>query len=822
MNSSKVRLLRTGIYGLAMLLGACGGGGGDTAGNNTSPSYSISGTAAKGLLLNAIVQAYCGDQADKQLLASSTTDRETGAYQLSWKTACNKPINLVTLPKPDGSTTMLDETSDQPIAVPENFTLHAFVPTVESDKPLSRPITPFTDMAAAVVKNSIHQGNGLTSLNAATVNSAISSIVTNVLGGNRTLYDTKPLPPSDYNKADENQKQVIVLLTGISQAAKNVTGTQAPGAKVQSIVKELSDKAKENFTVTEQEYSVSGNANADNTPIAIINQGLEDLKNSNTTAGLGNADNAKAIKDKAASVRIVVGDTSKQQINATVQQGGKQVLPSTQSPIASATKLINTVRSNLLELSNAQQTGFLQIQSKALSDDMNSLSKQVNYGFTDVMVAAHRAVSLLAKTNAAVNAAAAGGDANPATPVNASASENVFGKYFQQVWSDGGSPTLVCSAYYTAGAGLTNAATAPATRTSPVSQNAGKPVVICNMDGFDGDSWYTMQFVVKSPSNTPASGQNDFSYVNRIRNWTDASCRNASASTCSYTDSDAIEGTLNAAVNDDLDVVGMTIDRQPVLPYQGNTPAKLTLNYTASKSGGVGNTATGSSTVTAKFSATMESGSLSFGLVDGSNLIFSDTSTADTKSFDLSATLIGQIKTGAFQYDGSLGIKGRSTQNPNAIDQQNQGTIDFQGKISTLSNGNASPFIEGHLNADVNSDLNADMNGLNSMAFSGSVKNGDKVNDLTLSLVEQIKGQYGFSATFLTPGYNFHAVMKFSEATKGNNTMTITASDGSVIAVSQQANGNSLVQIKAANGEVIGTLNDNQINFTDGTYILLN
>ena len=828
MISSKVPLLRTGIYGLAVLLGACGGGGsssgssgssggGDTAGNNTNPSYSISGTAAKGLLLNATVKAFCGDETEQQLLASTTTDGKTGTYQLSWKTTCDKPVELVTLPQPDGSTTMLDETSDQPIGAPENFSLHAFVPTIESDKPLSLPITPFTDMAAAVLKNSIQQGKGQTSLNAATVNSAIFSIVTNVLGGNRTLYDARPLPPSDYDLADENQKQVIVLLAGISQAAKNLEGTQSQGEKVQQIVQDLADKARQNFTISEVENRVSLSANANNTPIAIINQGLEALKNSNATAGLGNAANAQAIRDRAARVRIVVGDMSINQINATVRQGGTQALPPAQSSIASATRLINTVRSNLLELSDAQQTGFVQTKSKALSEDMKNLSAQVNYEFTDVMVTAHRAASLLAKTNAAVNAAAAaaGGNATPATPVNTKSLENVFGKYFQQTWSDGGGTLVVCSAYYTAGAGLTNAATAPATRTSPVSQNAGKPVAICNMDGFDGNYRHTMQFVVQSPSHTPASGKNDFSYVNRIRNWTSAGCRTASNPNCSFIDSNELNGTLNATVNNDLDVIGMTFDHQPVLPYQGNTPAYLSLNYAASKTGGVGSSATGGSTVTANFSATMESGPLSFGFVEGSNLVFSDMSTAASKSIDFGLTLIGQIKTEAFQYDGSFAIKGTSSKVQGARDEQNQGTIDFQGKVSTLSNGTASTFIDGHLNMKAGSENT-------SMAFSGSLTNGDKVNQLTLDVEKLMQGQYGFRASFLTPGYSFHAAMKYSESSKATNTMNITASDGSVIAVTQQAYAKSVVQIKAANGEVIGTLNDNQINFTDGTYILLN
>ncbi|MCX8517065.1 MAG: hypothetical protein ORN29_03220 [Rhodoferax sp.] len=822
MIGSNVQLLRTGIYGLAVLLGACGGGGSSSsggveapAGSSANPSYSISGTAAKGLLLNATVKAYCGDEAQQQLLASTTTDGKTGTYQISWKAACDQPVELVTMPKPDGSTSMLDETSDEPIAVPENFTLHAFVPTVESDKPLSLPITPFTDMAATVLKNSIQQSKGQTSLNAATVNSAIFSIVTNVLGGNRTLYDARPLPPSDYDLADENQKQVIVLLAAISQAAKNLTGTQTQGEKVQQIVAELGDKARQNFTISDMDNRLSLAADGNNTPIAIINRGLEALKDSNATAGLGNATNAQAIKERSVRVRIVVGDMAIKQINTTVKQGGKQGLPPAQSSIASATRLINTVRNNLLELSDAQQAGFVQTKSKALSDDMKTLSAQVNYGFTDVMLAAHRAVSLLAKTNAAVNAAAAGGNATPATPVNASAQENVFGKYFQQTWSGSGGTLVVCSAYYTDGTGLTNAATAPATRTSPVSQNAGKPVVICNMDGFDGNSKHTMQFVVKSPSNTPASGKNDFSYVNRIRNWTNAGCKVSANPVCSFTDSNELNGTLNAAVNTDLDVVGMTMNHQPVLPYQGNTPAYLSLNYLASKSSGVGNSATGGNTVTANFSATMESGPLSFGFVEGSNLVFSDTSNAASKSIDFRLSLIGQIKTSAFQYDGSFGFDGRSKKVQNAPDPQTEGSIDFKGKVSSLSQGIPSTFIDGHLNIKTNPEEK-------SMAFSGSVTNDTKVNQLTMELEEHMAGQYVFRAGFLTPGYSFHTDMRSSEANKANNTMNITASDGSVIAVTQQANGKSVVQVKAANGEVIGTLNDNQINFTDGTYILLN
>jgi hypothetical protein len=315
---------------------------------------------------------------------------------------------------------------------------------------------------------------------------------------------------------------------------------------------------------------------------------------------------------------------------------------------------------------------------------------------------------------------------------------------------------------------------------------------------FSGDSQRMMQFVVLSPASKPTSGTNTFNYVNRIRTWADPNCNSAANPTCAYTDSNEVQGQLTATLDSTLAVTAMTIATQPVIPFQSTAASTISLNYTASKSSTVN---------TLAFSGGLTSGALKYGFVSGSQLVLTDTSTSTVTSGTVVANLIGQIQTGAFQYDGTFGLNGSSSGGT-----ASSGTMSFSGKISTMTNSVATAFIEGSLTGDVNA---------KTIAFSGKVTNGTSVNSLSITGDAHIAGQQGATVTILTPGYSFTATGTNYDNVLTPSTMTVTSSDGTKIEVSR-SNGISKVDIKSSVGTKIGSVNGNLVNFDDGSYIILN
>ena len=778
-----------------VLVAACGGGGGGSSTPTASTTGGVvSGTAAKGLLQNALVTAYCGVKSSSNAIGTATTDAN-GNYSLTLTQTCAQPVEVVVSAKADGSTTMLDEIAGQ-IAAPTNLTMRAFVPAASST--VSLPVTPFTDMAAALVENSVGTSNALSS---SMVSNANTAIITNVLGGNAGLLTAQPLPPSAYSSGSTtaDQQQLIVLLSAISQAAQTATGATA-GDKVQAVLTQLATQAKQTIpAVTATGFTVSSTASTaatsgnTATPLATINSGLTALSTSTNTTNLGTA--ASTIQSSVANVQTAVVQTSTTQISTTQTAGGTVTTPTTavQDAIAAARTLFGAIRTNVLALVNPQQTGFLQNKATALNSDVNGLAIAGTYHFTDILLAANRATGFLVQTNKA--AAAGGGSAN--APQGAAAKTNGFGNFYQRVTTEGSSE-MTCNGFYSAGAGVTSTL-APTLRTAPVAGNNGNPVAVCSMFIFSGDRTRMMQIAVQSPAGNPTSGTNTFNYINRIRTWANAGCTSGADPTCSYTDSNEVQGQLTATLDNNLAVTSMTIANQPVIPFQTNgTASTIALNYTASQVNNVN---------TLAFSGGLTSGALKYGFASGSQLVITDTSTSTVSSGTVAANLIGQIQTGAFQYDGTFGLSGSSSGGT-----VSNGTLSFGGKISTLASGVATTFLEGSLTGDATA---------KTVAFSGKITNGSSVNSLSITGDMHTAGQQTATVSVLTPGYTITATGTSYDNVATPSTMTVTSSDGTKIDVSR-SNGTSTVSVKSAAGTTIGSVSGNQVNFNDGSYIVLN
>jgi hypothetical protein len=791
-------LSRTCVFGAIAALSACGGGGGgDSTATTTSTTSSteVSGTASKGLLQNALVTAYCGVKSTANAIGTTSTDTN-GAYTLKLTQACTLPVEIVVTAKATG-TTMLDEIAGV-IPAPANLSMRAFVPSATGTVTL--PVTPFTDMAAAIVENSIGSTNALSS---AVVNNANLAIITNVLGGNAGLFTAKPLPPTAYSDASTSadQQQLIVMLTAISQAAQSAAGATA-GDKVQTVLTQLANQAKQTVpAVSATGYTVSLSADttattgANATPLATISGGLTALAASNNTTNLGAA--ANAIQGGVANVQTAVVTTSTSKISTTQTAGGTVTPPpsAVQTGIAAARTLFTAVKTNVLALvtTDPLNPGFLQTQATNLNNDINSQALAGTYHVTDILVAAHRATTLLAQTNKAVAAVASGG-ANVA-PAGTAAKTNAFGNFYQRITTEGAGQ-MTCNGYYTQGAGLT--ANDASVRVSPLANNSGNPVANCGMLIYSGDRQREMQFVVRSPASKPTTGTNTFVYVNRIRTWADPTCNSGANPACLFVDSNEVTGQLTATLDANLAVTSMKIVDQPVIPLQGNTASTLALDYTASQVGNV---------TTIAMTAGQSSGTLKYNFGSGSQLVVTDNSTSTPASTSVVAKLVGKVQTANFELSGTFNLSGT-----NANNTTSNGTVGFTGSISTLSGGVATPFLDGTVTGN---------SAASTVAFSGKVTNGSAVNSISITGDSSVLGQQKGTVTVLTPGYSFTASGTSYDNVTVPSTMTVTASDGTKIFV-QRVNGTSTIDVQNSAGTKIGSLAGNQINFEDGSFIVLN
>lgn len=791
------------VFGAVALVAACGGGGGGgggTSGVGNSSSTTVSGTASKGLLKFAKVTAFCGIKSANNPIGTTNTLAD-GTYSLTLTQSCAQPVQIV-VSAVAGTTKMVDEIKGE-IDAPATLSLRAFVPAAGSS--VSLPVTPFTDMAAALVENSVNSNNALS---AAMVSNANSAIISTVLGGNAGLFTAQPLRPGAYNDGttSADQKKLIVLLSAISQAAASIGSADGPGADVQTILTQLAAQATQTIpSVTATTYTVSSDADVralsgtNATPLATISSGLKDLATSDDAFNLGDA--ASAIQASVTDVQTAVVSTSNTQIAGAIVAGGSVSTPTSavQSAIAAATQLFTAIRTNLLSLVNPQQTGFLQAKATALTNDINSLALEGTYQFTDILLAAHRATGFLAQANLAL--AAGGGSAN--APSGAEAKTNAFGKFYQKVWSEGGSTTQ-CNAYYAVNPNnpsgiLTSESSVPFDRTSPLNSNNGNPVAICNKFIYADNNVRMMQFIVKSPASKPTNGTNTFTYVNRVRLWADANCTSAADATCGYEDSQEVTGELTATLGSSQNVTALATVNQPIIPFRGESATTFSVNYTASDVNHV-NTLT--------FSGGLTDGPLKFGFGNGSQLVVTDTSAGARTSGTVVANLLGQIQTGAFQLDGTFALNAaKSGSNADAT-----GTMGFNGKISTLNAGVATTFLEGSLNGNANTNV---------ASFSGKVTQGSSVNSIALTSDLSIDGQQTVSLTILTPGYTFTATGTNFDDQSTASTMTVTASDGTKLAI-RRINGASTVTVRNSADTEIGSVVGNQVNFKDGSFILLN
>ncbi len=221
-------LRSTAIVAAALLLSACGGGGnpggssgsGGTSSTPPPPSATITGTAAKGLLLNAIVTYYSvvNGQVGTTALGTTRTDATTGDFSSTVSNA-GPVVAVITV---DSSTHMLDEISGTSIAAPAGLTLHAVFDGVTNLQPLA--VTPLTETAYDLA---VASSGGLTTANIDAANSAVGQTFLN----GASILSTLPITLANYSSAGVTpaQQAQAKLLTALAVAANAGTATNASG-----------------------------------------------------------------------------------------------------------------------------------------------------------------------------------------------------------------------------------------------------------------------------------------------------------------------------------------------------------------------------------------------------------------------------------------------------------------------------------------------------------------------------------------------------------------------------------------------------------------
>lgn len=233
----QLRSKLTGV-GLASLLAlaGCGGGGGTPA----ASTVALSGSAAKGILIDAEVNVYSlvgGKKADKPL--GTTTTNSMGQYTLN--------IPLTTDPvmievKAVQGTKMLDETLElvdgkfREVAAPTGLTMRSFAANASQETVVR--VNPLTEMAVAVAENAT---GGLS--------------INNLFAGQRVAIEAAPAgvnpftqePVAEPASMDADQLKFAIKMAGLMSSA---SGTCALQCQIDSLSENVKFELDSNGVAT--------------------------------------------------------------------------------------------------------------------------------------------------------------------------------------------------------------------------------------------------------------------------------------------------------------------------------------------------------------------------------------------------------------------------------------------------------------------------------------------------------------------------------------------------------------------------------------------
>jgi hypothetical protein len=197
---------------ISTALTACGGGSSSTDSSPSPSSYSVSGTAAKGIIQGGIVTAdeYVGS--DWENVGNTKTDTN-GKYSLTLSGYTGGPLRITITA--DSSTTMkCDDTAGcgdtasfgGSVALSDTFSMAAILPSAASNSLSDVPVTPYTNMASHLAEKALSTATDKT----AAVNTALSTI-TNLVGFNVATTHVVDITATDFSAANADEQRSAAM-----------------------------------------------------------------------------------------------------------------------------------------------------------------------------------------------------------------------------------------------------------------------------------------------------------------------------------------------------------------------------------------------------------------------------------------------------------------------------------------------------------------------------------------------------------------------------------------------------------------------------------
>jgi hypothetical protein len=826
MKTKTVVLYLSALAGAMILLTGCGGGGGSSSasGNQAGTAATVGGTvagiAAKGILANAVVTAYCGySEALADRIATGVTNT-AGQYSLTWTSACAKPVLLVVTA--GAATTMADEATGATITLPAGFKLRALL--ADPDTTTIKNITPLTDMAAAIA------GSSATLSKTAASNAEIA-IINTVLGGDIGAYQATPLAPTvaAMATASADEKRLTTLLTAFSAFAQDSTTaaacgalTSGSGARIQCAIDAFEAQAAATVTaVSDAGYTVATTVPT-STPATMLTDTLTKIKTetaSGTTSGLITATGTQSLasnitSDSSGTAVLLV--SAKASVLAAANTGGIVAVASAYG-VQAARDLFNSLKNDLLALANGNATGYLDQKASAMTADFTSIASTSATGSTDNIQALKRAMEMARDAKIAVWTVP--GTLLPSTAYrvpnsNVALETNAAGAplRFLRSHSDGMNCYVQFSNLALGKAGCyygIGQANVPLTSTTFTGYYHAVEVAESTTTG----GTYTWQDYLASRTYTTTLFSNPTFYAingnGKYVPTTDPQVVTSSQQTGTAVMTWDTAGNLTAGT-----VKG---NIQPLVTGQDYS----TLDFTGMSSSisGPSEVSNVTGTVTnVKGTAT----TLSMVIGNGSQVVNTIATVTTPNHHPVSGKLILQLKTTAFQYDGTF-IANALTKDLNPNNDYMPANASFSGKISTLANGTATEFLSGTLGVTLANVAAYDptiatsaTNFLQStVTFSGKATNGSTSYELTLIADGSVYHQASVTLNYARAGSQMVSVTGTASPTM--NTLTLHGTGG-VNAVLTDGIGDVFTGTTKV-GTV--TKNPSQVNFTDGTYLLL-
>lgn len=207
-----------------------GCGGGSTVTSTGTGSSSIGGGAAKGIISGGIIKAYPLDAtgtASTTAVGSATTEAD-GTYSLKVDDTYDGTSSLLLELTADNSTTMICDALNgcgagivrgSSFTPPANFKLRAIIPPVTAGSSVNAQLTPYTDMAAAIIQD----GGDASATKVQEATSRINQIV----GVN--ILEVQPVditkPASTAAATEEEQRYALMLAALANEAFEGGTAT---------------------------------------------------------------------------------------------------------------------------------------------------------------------------------------------------------------------------------------------------------------------------------------------------------------------------------------------------------------------------------------------------------------------------------------------------------------------------------------------------------------------------------------------------------------------------------------------------------------------